>query len=64
MFSVESEMKNNQNKLCYFLAFFPPEFLHFCRMTMYHRRAKLKLKNNVYHCIPQTYHIKVGFDEI
>ena len=26
-------MKNNQNKLCYFITFFPPKFLHFCRMT-------------------------------
>ena len=26
-------MKKNQNKLCYFFAFFPPKFLHFCRMT-------------------------------
>ena len=26
-------MKKNQNKLCYFLLFFPPKFLHFCRMT-------------------------------
>ena len=26
-------MKKNQNKLCYFFAFFPPKFLQFCRMT-------------------------------
>ena len=26
-------MKKNQNNLCYFFAFFPPKFLHFCRMT-------------------------------
>ena len=33
MFRVESEMKKNQNKLCYFFCLFSPKFLHFCRMT-------------------------------
>ena len=26
-------MIKNKNKLCYFFNNFPPEFLHFCRMT-------------------------------
>ena len=46
-------MKKNQNKLCYFFAFFPPKFLHFCRMTRIRYCRRFSFSYNCQHLLNQ-----------